>query len=80
LEFNWKKEVNFMATATIEEGKLKDLIKTALIEVLETRRDLVQEIVEDAMEDFALARAIEQGMRSAAVSREEVFAILEDEK
>ena len=69
-----------MATATIEEGKLKDLIKTALIEVLETRRDLVQEIVEDAMEDFALARAIEQGMTSAAVSREEVFAILEDEK
>lgn len=69
-----------MATATIEEGKLKDLIKTALIEVLETRRDLMQEIVEEAMEDFALSRAIEQGMTSKKASRDEVFAILEDKK
>jgi len=70
----------FMATATIEEGKLKDLIKTALIEVLETRRDLMQEIVEEAMEDFALSRAIEQGMTSGKVSRDEVFALLDDKK
>ena len=69
-----------MAAQTIEEGKLKDLIKTALIEVLETRRDLVQEIVEEAMEDFAFSRAIEQGMTSEKVSRREVFAILEDKK
>lgn len=69
-----------MAAATIEEGKLKDLIKTALIEVLETRRDLVQEIVEDAMEDFAFSRAIDQGMKSEKVSRDEVFAILEGKK
>ncbi len=69
-----------MATATIEEGKLKDLIITALIEVLETRRDLMQEIVEEAMEDFALSRAIEQGMTSGKVSRDEVFALLDDKK
>ncbi|MDQ3750502.1 MAG: hypothetical protein M3367_16025 [Acidobacteriota bacterium] len=66
-----------MATATIEEGKLKDLIKTALIEVLDARRDLMQEIVEEAIEDFAFSRAIEQGMTSGKVSRGEVFAILE---
>jgi len=66
-----------MATATIDEGKLKELIKTALVEVLESRRDLVQDIVEDAMEDFAFTRAIEQGLKSEKVSREEVFAILE---
>ncbi len=66
-----------MATGTIDEGKLKELIKTALVEVLESRRDLVQDIVEDAMEDFAFTRAIEQGLKSEKVSREEVFAILE---
>lgn len=69
-----------MAAAIIEEGKLKDLIKTALIEVLETRRDLMQEIVEEAMEDFAFSRAIEEGMESGKVSRDAVFAILEDKK
>lgn len=56
---------------------MKDLIKTALIEVLETRRDLMQEIVEDAMEDFAFSRAIGQGMTSGEDSRDEVFAVLE---
>ena len=69
-----------MAVATIDEGKLKDLIKTALVEVLETRRDLMQEIVEEAMEDFAFSRAIEEGMKTEKTSRDEVFAILEGEQ
>ncbi len=69
-----------MATTTIDEEKLKDLIKTALIEVLESRRDLVQDIVEDAMEDLAFSRAIKQGMESEKVSREDVFTILENKE
>lgn len=69
-----------MATTTIDDGKLKDLIKTALVEVLESHRDLVQEIMEDAMEDLAFSRAINEGMKSKKSSREEVFAILEGEK
>jgi hypothetical protein len=66
-----------MATATIDEAKLKDLLKSALVEALEEHRDLVLDIVEEAMEDIALARAIEQGVDSEPVSRDEVFAILE---
>ena len=69
-----------MATVTIEESALKDLIKTALIDVLETRRDLMQEIVEEAMEDFAFSRAIDEGMKTKKVSRDEVFASLEGAK
>ena len=65
-----------MAT-TFDEEKLKDLLKTALVEALEEHRDLVQDIIEEAMEDFALARAIEQGLTSKSVSRGEVFDILE---
>jgi hypothetical protein len=63
--------------ATFDEEKLKDLLKSALVEALEENRGLVQDIVEEAMEDFALARAIEQGLASKSVSRGEVFAILE---
>ena len=66
-----------MATATVDEERLKDLLKVALVEALEEHRDLVQEIVEEAMEDVALAHAIKQGLGSKAVSRDEVFAILE---
>jgi hypothetical protein len=66
-----------MATATIDEEKLKSLLKSALVEALEEHRDLVQEIVEEAVEDIALARAIEQGLGGESVSRDEVFAIFE---
>ena len=65
-----------MATATIDENKLKELIKTAFVEVLESRRDLVQDLVEEALEDFAFSRAIEKGLESEKVSRDEVFTFL----
>jgi hypothetical protein len=63
--------------ATFDEEKLKDLMKSALVEALEEHRELVQDIVDEAMEDFAMARAIEQGIDSKPLSRDEVFAILE---
>jgi len=69
-----------MATVTIEEGKLQGLIKTALIDVLENRRDLMREVVEETLEDWAFSRAIEEGLKSKAASRDEVFAILESKK
>jgi hypothetical protein len=45
-----------MTTATFDEEKLKDLLKSALVEALEENRGLVQDIVEESMEDVALAR------------------------
>jgi hypothetical protein len=65
-----------MAT-TIDEAKLKDMLKTAVVEALREHRDLVKDIVEEAMEEIALTRAIDEGLRSESVPREEVLAILE---
>jgi len=67
-----------MATVSIDEERLKDLLKSAIAEALEERRDLVQDIVEEAMEDIGLAYAIEQGFRGESIPREEVFAILKE--
>ena len=66
-----------MATQFSDEQKLKDLMKSAVLEALEERRDLVREVVEEALEDVALARAIEQVEPGNTVSREEVFRILD---
>jgi hypothetical protein len=65
-----------MAT-TIDEATLKELLKTALIRALHEHRDMVKDIVEEAMEDLALTCAIDEGLRSEPVPREQVFAILE---
>ena len=61
---------------TAEETKLKKLLKAAVVEVLEERRDLVLDALADAVEDIGLARAIEAGSRSESISRAEVFKIL----
>jgi len=67
-----------MTTATIEPDELKRLLKSTIAEALEERRDWVRDIVEEALEDIALHRAIDEGLESPEASREEVFAYLEN--
>lgn len=66
-----------MARLPLDDDRLKELFKKALLEVLEERRELLRDIVEETMEDIALARAIEQGQRTPEVGRTEVFSLLE---
>jgi hypothetical protein len=66
-----------MSSLSIDEGKLKDLLKTAIMEILEERKDLVRDLLEEALEDIVLVRAIEAGEQTGTVSRDEVFKVLE---
>jgi hypothetical protein len=68
-----------MSTATLDEERLKSLFKAAIVEVLEEHADLLREAIGEAIEDIALARAIDEAVGGANVSREEVFEILEGE-
>ena len=66
-----------MAEPLQDEAKLKALFKTAVLEVLEERKELLQDIIEETLEDVALARAIAAGQRTEDASRGEVFSVLE---
>lgn len=66
-----------MSNVSVEEDRLKELLKAALVEVLEERGDLVRELVAEAVEDMAMVRALEEGEQSPRISREDVFRILE---
>ena len=57
--------------------KLKELFKQAIIEAMEEKKDVVHDLLVEAMEDLAMIRAIEQGEETEPVSRDEVFSILE---
>ena len=63
---------------SINQAQLKNVIKTALVEVLEERQDLLYDAIEDAIEDVAFARAIEEGESTKLVTREEIFKLFED--
>ena len=66
-----------MSSILIDEAKLKEALKSAIVEILEERKDLVREVLEEALEDIALGRAIEEGDQSGLVTREEVLGALE---
>ena len=61
-----------------DSKKLKELFKQAIIEAMEEKRELVHDLLVEAMEDLAMIRAIQEGEESASASRQEVFNILED--
>lgn len=66
-----------MATAALDEKRLRGIVKAALVDAFKENRDLMQDIVEEAIEDITIARLIERGLQTKPVSRKKVFSILE---
>jgi len=66
-----------MPELSLNETQLKDLMKAAILEIFEERRDLFQELIAEALEDIAMIKAIDEGKDSEPVSRDAIFAILE---
>jgi signal transduction histidine kinase len=65
-----------MKDITTDSGKLKEVLKQAIIEAMEEKRDLVHDLLVEAMEDLGMIRAIQQGEDSETASRDEVFNLL----
>jgi hypothetical protein len=61
---------------SISDDRIKELFKSAILEVLEERGDLLREALAEAIEDIALVRAIEDGENTEAITRDEVFTLL----
>ena len=66
-----------MSTISVEEVQLKDLLKEAILELMQERRDELEEIFAEVIEDLALARAIEEGESTETVSKAEILQVLE---
>ena len=65
-----------MTTATLDEAKLKDLLKSAIVEVLEERKDLIRDLIEEAIEDIALVHATKEGKLSGRDDERESWQLL----
>ncbi|MGD0698123.1 MAG: hypothetical protein ABSB82_25185 [Terriglobia bacterium] len=65
-----------MSRQTLDDSRLKELVKVALVEVLEERKDLLRDALEEAIEDMALVRAIQEGAQSRTMTRREMASML----
>jgi hypothetical protein len=58
-------------SVSLDEERVKELLKQAMAELLEERRDYFYDLFAEVMEDAALANAIGEGERTEAVDRAE---------
>ena len=65
-----------MATVTLSEDALRGLLQRAVADALAEQRDLLREIVAEAIEEVGLAEAIDEGRQTERVSRAAVFDAL----
>jgi len=66
-----------MNITAVDEDRLKDVVKTAVLEVLGAKRDWPADLLSEALLDMSLGYAIQEGEQTPTVSREEVFQVLE---
>lgn len=60
-----------MTNPIITPDKLKKAMKEALVETLTEHRELIAEVMVEALEDFALTEAIKEGQQTEIFSRTE---------
>lgn len=66
--------------ATVDKEELQTMMKTTLQEVLRENKEWFIELFQEVLEDYYLGQMIEEGHTGEYVSREEVFAVLNDEE
>ncbi len=65
-----------MLKAVIGEEKLKGLLKEALTEIIDERRDAFYDLFVETLEDIGLANAIKEGASSGSASRQRINRLL----
>jgi hypothetical protein len=65
-----------MPEINLDEIKLKELLKTAIVEVFQEQKEVLYDLLAEIIEDIALERAIKEGENTETVSREAIFQIL----
>ena len=69
-----------MPTTAVRQTKLKVLLKDAVSEVFEEKKDFLRETVLDVFEDIGLTRAIQEGEKTKTISRASVLKTLKSRK
>ena len=57
----------------LEERRIKNLLKDAVVEVLKERHDLLRDALQESLEDLAMLRAVQEGEKSPLTTRKRVF-------
>jgi len=66
-----------MSKVTLDETKLKELLKMAIFELIQEEKEMFSELLGDIIEEIGMVNAIQEGENTEIVPQEEIFKILE---
>jgi len=66
-----------MSEITLNPEQIKEILKSAIVELIRDNREEVSEFLAEIIEDVAMERAIAEGETTELVSRESIFQLLE---
>ncbi|CAA9889442.1 conserved hypothetical protein [Candidatus Methylobacter favarea] len=64
---------------SISDEKTKELLTEVIVELLKTKREVLYDVVLEALEEVGLANAISEGRKNDFVSDDEIFPLLNGE-
>jgi hypothetical protein len=64
---------------SISDEKTKELLTEVIVELLKTKREVLYDVVLEALEEVCLANAISEGRKNDFVSEDEIFSLLDGE-
>ncbi|MEM6754247.1 MAG: hypothetical protein AAF630_14885 [Cyanobacteria bacterium P01_C01_bin.38] len=65
-----------MTELNLDSDQIKQIFKTALVEVIQENQEVFSDLFAEIIEDIALEKAIKEGEDTEIVSREAIFNIL----
>ena len=66
-----------MTEIILDENKLKEILKSAIIELIQEQKEVFYDLLAEVIEDIALKKAIKEGENTETVSKKAIFTILE---
>jgi len=64
---------------SISDEKTKELLTEVIVELLKTKRDVLYDVILEALEEVGLANAIAEGRKNKFVSEDDIFSLLDGE-
>jgi len=62
---------------TVSDDRLKRVLKEIMVELIQDKKDVMSQIISDALEDVGLTQAIKQGRKNKFVDESRILDILE---
>ena len=62
---------------TGSDDKLKQVLTEIMVEMIQDKKEIMSQIMSDALEDIGLAQAIKQGRKNRFVDENRILEILE---